>query len=115
MLNTERWIAFALAVLLLIISPGLPAMVPGFLLVIAAIPLWFKTDEKWLSIALGAIGVLNLIGILPVFVLYAALIIITTKELVFALTGGKTIEYALTFFCGLLLMAFVMQYLGVQS
>jgi len=115
MLNTERWIAFVLAVLLLIISPGLPAMVPGLLLVIAAIPLWFKTDEKWLSVALGTIGVLNLIGILPVFVLYAALIIITTKELVFALTGGKTIEYALTFFCGLLLMAFVMQYLGVQS
>ncbi|WP_373839437.1 TIGR00297 family protein [Methanospirillum sp.] len=115
MLNTKRWIAFALAVLLLIISSGLPPVFPGLFVIIAAIPLWFKTDEKWLAIALGAIGLLNLIGILPVFVLYASILIITTKELVFSLTGEKTIKYALIFFCGLLVMAFVMQYLGIQS
>lgn len=115
MLHTVRWIAFALAVLLLIISPYLPPGIPGLLVIIAALSLWFKTAEKWLSIALGAIGFLGLIGILPVFVLYAAILIVATKELVFSLTGGKTIEYALSLICGLLITAFVMEYLGVSS
>ena len=110
MLHTVRWIAFILAVLLLIISPYLPTGVPGLLVIIAALSIWFKTAEKWLSIALGFIGVLGLIGILPVFVLYAAILIVTTKELVFSLTSGKTIEYALSFICALLITAFVMEH-----
>ncbi len=115
MLHTVRWIAFALAVLLLIISPYLPTGVPGLLVIIAALSIWFKTAEKWLSIALGLIGLLGMVGILPVFVLYAAILIVATKEFVFSLTGGKTIEYALSFICALLVTAFVMEYLGVQS
>lgn len=115
MFSTVRWIAFVLAVLLLIISPYLPPGVPGLIVVITALALWFKSAEQWLSIALGIIGLLGLLGILPIFVLCASILIVTTKELVFSLTGGKTIEYALSFICGLLITALVMEYLGVQS
>lgn len=115
MFSTVRWIAFVLAVLLLIISPYLPPGVPGLIVVITALALWFKSVEQWLSIALGIIGLLGLLGILPIFVLCASILIVTTKELVFSLTGGKTIEYALSFICGLLITALVMEYLGVQS
>lgn len=115
MFSTVRWIAFALAVLLLIISPYLPPGIPGFLVFIAAVSLWFKNEDRLLSFALGAIGFLGLIGILPIFVLCAAILIIATKELIFSLTGGRTIEYALSFICGLLIAAFVMEYLGVRS
>jgi uncharacterized protein (TIGR00297 family) len=115
MLHTVRWIAFALAVLLLLLSPYLSPLISGILVLIAAIALWLKTAEKWLSIALGSIGFLCIIGILPVFVLYASILIVTTKELIFALTGGKAIEYALSFIGVLLIMALVMEYLDVQS
>jgi len=114
-LHTVRWIAFALAVLLLLLSPYLSPLISGILVLIAAIALWLKTAEKWLSIALGSIGFLCIIGILPVFVLYASILIVTTKELIFALTGGKAIEYALSFIGVLLIMALVMEYLDVQS
>ena len=46
MLHTVRWIAFILAVLLLIISPYLPTGVPGLLVIIAALSIWFKTAEN---------------------------------------------------------------------
>jgi hypothetical protein len=67
MFSTVRWIAFVLAVLLLIISPYLPPGVPGLIVVITALALWFKSVEQWLSIALGIIGLLGLLGILPIF------------------------------------------------
>ena len=114
MFYTVSWIAFVLAVLLLIISPYLPPGIPGLLVIIAALSLWFRTSDKWLPLALGAIGLLSIAGILPVFVLYASILIVATKELVFSLTGGRTIEYALSFICALLITAFVMEYLGVQ-
>lgn len=115
MLSTARWIAFALAVLLLILSPHLPPGIPGLLVVITAFSLWFRTNDRLLSCAVGVIGLLGLVGILPLFVLCASILIVVTKELVFSLTGGRTIEYALSMICALLIMAFVMEYLDVQS
>lgn len=115
MMSTARWIAFALAVLLLIISPYLPPGIPGLLVVIAALSLWYLNNDRLLAVALGAVGLLSLVGILPIFVLCASILIVATKELVFSLTRGRTIEYALLFICALLITAFVMEYLSVQS
>ncbi|NLV28168.1 MAG: TIGR00297 family protein [Methanomicrobiales archaeon] len=115
MLKTSGWIAFVLAVLLLIISPYLHPGVPGLVVFITALVLWYRKYDHLFCIALGFIGLLSLVGILPSFVLYASILIVITKEVVFSLSRGKTIEYALSFICLLLITAFVMVYLGVQS
>ena len=112
MIDIRRIIAFALAGILLILSPYLLSGIPGFLVILAAAILWYKKSELWLCITLGLVGLLGLVGIIPIFILCASILIVATTELIFSLMEGKTLEYALSFTGALFIAAFVMEYLG---
>lgn len=115
MINKGRWIAFILAIILLILSPVLHPILTGLIIIIAAAVLWFRYTEFWLAVSLFCIGILAIPGLLSTFVLCASILIVVTKESIFSWTEGRTIEYALSFTGVLLITALVMEYLGTHS
>lgn len=115
MFDIRRIFALALAGILLLISPFLPAGLPGLLVMLAAVFIWIKYRELWLSLVLGCIGLFGLIGIIPIFILCASILIVTTVELIFTCMGGRALEYALSFTGALFITACVMEYLGSDS
>lgn len=115
MIQTGRWIAFILAIILLILSPVLHPILTGLIIILAAAVLWFRYTEFWLAVSLFCIGILAIPGILSTFVLCASILIVVTKEIIFSWTEGRTIEYALSFTGVLLITALVMEYLGTHS
>lgn len=115
MIQTGRWIAFILAIILLILSPILHSILTGLIIILAAAVVWFRYTEFWLAVSLFCIGILAMPGLLSTFVLCASILIVVTKEIIFSWTEGRTIEYALSFTGVLLITTLVMEYLGTHS
>lgn len=110
-----RWLAFFSVILLLLISPYMPPGMAGFLLIIASGAIYIRSGSPYLPAALVIIGLFNLVGILPAFVLYSSLLIIAAGELIFSYTGGRPIEYALSLIGCFLMAAVVMEFLEIQA
>ena len=105
-----RWLAFLGAVILTLLAPSLPVGMAGLFLIIGSGLLLIRMRDPAIPLVIFIFGVLSLFGILPVFVLCAAILIVTTRELIFSYSGGRPTEYILSLIGGLLVAALVMTY-----
>ncbi|HWQ65663.1 MAG TPA: DUF92 domain-containing protein [Methanospirillum sp.] len=112
MMLSGRWIALAGAIILTLSAPLMPPGMVGLFLILATGLIFLKTGSPSLPGAIFFLGVLSITGILPIFVLCAAMLIVATKELVFSYTKGHPLDYALSLIAGLLVAAAVMVYTG---
>ncbi len=107
-----RWLAALGAVTFTLLAPFLPAGMAGLLLIIVSGLLLLRTIDPAVPLVLFLLGILSLSGILPVFVLCAALLIVPIRVLIFSYSAGRPAEYALSLIAGLLVAALVMRYTG---
>lgn len=110
MIIPGRWLSFLAAVVLTLLAPQMPPGMAGFFLIIASAFVCIRTCDLPLPLALFILGVLSFFGILPVFVLCAAVLIVATRELIFSYSDGRPAEYALSLIGGLLVAALVIFY-----
>jgi uncharacterized protein (TIGR00297 family) len=80
----------------------------GLILVIVSGLLLIRTGDPRIPLILFTLGILSMFGILPVFVLCSAFLIVTTRNLIFSYTGGRPAEYILSLIAGLFVAALVM-------
>lgn len=110
MIIPGRWLAFTGAIILTLLAPFMPMGMAGLFLIIGSGILLMRLESPAIPLTLFFFGVLSLTGILPVFVLCAAILIVTTRELIFSYAGGRPSEYILSLIGGLLVAALVMIY-----
>ncbi|MFH0968856.1 MAG: TIGR00297 family protein [Methanobacteriota archaeon] len=112
MIIPGRWLALTAAVILTLLVPSMPPGMAGLALIIASALILILTRDSSLSAAIFVLGILSLVGLLPVFVLCATVLIVATRELIFSYSKGRPAEYALSLIGGLLVAALVMVYTG---
>jgi uncharacterized protein (TIGR00297 family) len=112
MIIPGRWLAVIGAVIFTLLVPLMPPGMAGLVLVIVSVLLFIRTRDRVLSAAIIFLGFLSLTGLLPVFVLCATVVIVTTRKLIFSCFKGRPLEYTLSLIGGLLVAALVMEYTG---
>ena len=105
-----RWLALIAAVILTLLAPQMPPGMAGLFLIIGSALIFVRTGEIALPLAILLFGILSLIGILPVFVLCAAVLIVAIRQLIFSYSAGRPAEYVLSLIGGLLVTTLVMMY-----
>lgn len=105
-----RWLALIAAVILTLLAPQMPPGMAGLFLIIGSALIFVRTGEIALPLAILLFGILSLIGILPIFVLCAAVLIVAIRQLIFSYSAGRPAEYVLSLIGGLLVTALVMMY-----
>ncbi|PKL59763.1 MAG: hypothetical protein CVV33_06160, partial [Methanomicrobiales archaeon HGW-Methanomicrobiales-4] len=96
MIIPGRWLALSAAVILTLLVPSMPPGMAGLVLILVSALIFIRTRDSALSASIFIFGVLSLIGLLPVFVLCATVLIVATRELIFSYSKGRPAEYALS-------------------
>jgi uncharacterized protein (TIGR00297 family) len=113
-------LAWIIALLFSLLSPLSPAeWFPGFVVILLGCIFLYKTLAPSIPLAFVILGILAMIGIMPLYVLSAALLVIASGELLFHYSGQKPISYGLyfvaaLFFC-LVLMYYTEYYTGLTA
>ncbi|MDD1728060.1 MAG: TIGR00297 family protein [Methanospirillum sp.] len=110
MIIPGRWQAFIASIVLTLLAPHMPPGMAGFFLIITSAFICMRSSDLSLPFALFILGLLSFFGLLPAFVLCAAVLIVATRELIFSYSGGRPAEYALSLIGGLLVAALVIFY-----
>jgi uncharacterized protein (TIGR00297 family) len=110
MIIPGKWLALLAAVILTLLAPQMPPGMAGLILIIGSALIYIRIGQISLPIAILLFGVLSLFGILPVFVLCAAVLIVSIRQLIFSYSAGRPSEYVLSLIGGLLVASLVMMY-----
>jgi len=109
-------LAWIISILFAFLSPfSQVAWLPGLVIIVLGCYLLYKTLFPSIPLACVLLGTLSMIGIMPLYVLSATLLVITSGELVFHYTKEKPISYALYFVVGVFFSLVLMYYTGYYT
>jgi uncharacterized protein (TIGR00297 family) len=112
----ELILAWIIAIFFAFLSPhSTVTWLPGLIIILLGCYFLYKTLFPSIPLALVLLGALAMIGIMPLYVLSATLLVITSGELLFRYTGGKPISYALYFIAGVFFSLILMYYTGYYT
>ena len=109
-------LAWIIAILFSFLSPLSPTKwFPGLAIILLGCIFLYKTLAPSIPLAFVILGTLAMLGIMPLYVLSAALLIVASGEILFYYSGEKPISYALYFIAALFFCFVLMFYTGYYT
>jgi uncharacterized protein (TIGR00297 family) len=109
-------LAWIIAILFSFLAPLSPAeWLPGLGIILLGCLFLYKTLAPSIPLAFVILGTLAMVGIMPLYVLSAALLVVASGEVLFYYSGEKPISYALYFIAALFFCLVLMFYTGYYT